>query len=101
MAAPVVYYSPPLSANAGGKAVWRYETMVVGADGRVSVMPGGRDWPHAEGQGRRECAMFMLDQMRVDREAARREGAFVGIIAVLDANSWGDLKRALGAEPLP
>jgi hypothetical protein len=93
-ARPLIFYSPPLRRVAGRDVSWTYQTVVVGADGQVQLIPGAREW--AADQGRAACTRHVLAQIHVDRQAARASSADIGIVAVVDANSWDDLKRAYG-----
>jgi hypothetical protein len=91
---PLIFYSPPLRRVAGRDVIWTYQTVLVGADGQVQLIPCVREW--AADQGRAACARHVLAQINVDRDAARASGADIGIVAVHDATSWDDLKRAYG-----
>jgi hypothetical protein len=92
-AGTVIFYSPPLRRLAGQDVSWTYQTVLLtGAAARL--LPGPRDWGGDD--GRATCNRHLLAQIRVDREAARAGGADIAFVAVADANSWDDLKRAHG-----
>jgi hypothetical protein len=95
VASPVralIFYSPPLRRLAGQDVSWTYQTVLLGIDGTARLIPGPRDWGGAD--GRATCNRYLLAQIRVDREAASAGGADIAFVAVADANSWDDLKRA-------
>lgn len=84
---PVVFYSPPLRDTARDR--WLFETLLVDGEGRGRRMPGDEAFYGAD--ARKRCAAHVVEQIRVDREAVRRRGGAVGLVAVLNLGSWEDL----------